>query len=182
MTTNEIRALLTEAERELADGTVTTDIEPLLVEVGPLCDRLDAITSDRDDFSVAMSDLEEDNTTLRDGRDLATQTRDEAQKRSNIDLDRARKAETQRDDAQARCLRAQQIAMECQTEKLAAQVLRAHVKLLREALERVQRIPSKPFPDRGAHSERAFSGAVWQAWRDIQLLTTATLRVTKEDE
>ena len=133
-TTTEIRALLAEAERELADGTVTTDIEPLLVEVGPLCDRLDAITSDRDDFSVAMSDLEEDNTTLRDGRDLATQTRDEAQKRSNIDLDRARKAETQRDDAQARCLHAQQIAMECQTEKLAAQVLRAHVKTLREAL------------------------------------------------
>lgn len=36
------------------------------------------------------------------------------------------------------------------------------------ALEKIRRTPSMPFPDPGAHSERAFGNAVHRAWREIQ--------------
>lgn len=35
-------------------------------------------------------------------------------------------------------------------------------------LHRIIRTPAMPFPDAGAHSERAFSDAVYRAWSEIQ--------------
>jgi len=40
------------------------------------------------------------------------------------------------------------------------------------ALEKIRRTPSRPFPDPGAHSERAFGDAVHRAWREIQSIAT----------
>lgn len=38
----------------------------------------------------------------------------------------------------------------------------------REALEKIRRIPSKPFPDPSAHSWEAWGRAVYRAWQEIQ--------------
>ena len=46
---------------------------------------------------------------------------------------------------------------------------------LREALEQIRRVPTTPFPDPGAHSERAFSDAVWTAWSRMQQIASAAL-------
>ena len=51
---------------------------------------------------------------------------------------------------------------------------RERIAKLREALEQVRRTPTVPFPDRSAHSERAFADAVWRAWsRQTQIADAA---------
>lgn len=51
----------------------------------------------------------------------------------------------------------------------------AEIERLRGALDTITRTPTMPFPDRGAHSERAFREAVWNAWSRIQLHARAAL-------
>ena len=60
--------------------------------------------------------------------------------------------------------------------------LEAQRNRLREALERIHRIPAIPFPDPGAHSERAFSDAVWTAWSRMHQIASAALSATGEHE
>jgi hypothetical protein len=52
-----------------------------------------------------------------------------------------------------------------------------HVKNARlwKALEKIKKIPTKPFPDRGAHSERVFADATWTAWSRIQVIARTAL-------
>lgn len=52
---------------------------------------------------------------------------------------------------------------------------------LREALEKIRRMPEMPFPDRGAHSERAFANAVWTAWSRIQQIADAALSAPPQE-
>ena len=51
----------------------------------------------------------------------------------------------------------------------------AVVEALREALEKISRTPSRPFPDPGAHSVHAYASAVRVAWSDIQNIARAAL-------
>lgn len=44
----------------------------------------------------------------------------------------------------------------------------AREKRMEEALEKIRRTPSMPFPDPGAHSARAWGVAVYTAWKQIQ--------------
>lgn len=53
--------------------------------------------------------------------------------------------------------------------------MKAQRDTLRGLLRDLQRIPTMPFPDREAHSERAFADAVWRAWSEIQRRITAAL-------
>lgn len=46
---------------------------------------------------------------------------------------------------------------------------------LREALEKIRRTPSMPFPDPGAHSAMAWGRAVYSAWQQIQSIARAAL-------
>jgi hypothetical protein len=46
---------------------------------------------------------------------------------------------------------------------------------MEEALREIRMTPSRPFPDAGAHSERAFADAVWRAWNTIQRIARAAL-------
>ena len=113
---------------------------------------------------------------LRTGYDLANKMRDVARVASQRDLEAKRITE--------RLLIDSRNIQEAEKKTLIAAVeknstLRTHVKLLREALEKIRRTPVKPFPDSAAHSERAFSNAVWEAWSDIQRKAQAALDATK---
>jgi len=56
------------------------------------------------------------------------------------------------------------------------------IKELREALEKIRRTPTMPFPDAGAHSERTFGQAVWRAWSAIQGIAASALSRTSKPE
>ena len=49
------------------------------------------------------------------------------------------------------------------------------IQRLEAALKQIRSIPAIPFPDRGAHSERAFADAVWHAWSRIQQVAAEAL-------
>lgn len=50
----------------------------------------------------------------------------------------------------------------------------------RKALAEIRRIPHVPFPDAGAHSQQAFSNAVYAAWCRIQQIASFALAAMKE--
>ena len=157
MTTDELRALLA-ANPPTLDSRETDALRyqtELRIHCGTLCKQLDDMEAERD---------------------TARRTRDDAQAASNRDLEVKRIAE--------RLLIDSRNIQEAEKKILIAAVeknstLRTHVKLLREALEKIRRTPVKPFPDSAAHSERAFSNAVWEAWSDIQRKAKAALDATK---
>lgn len=52
---------------------------------------------------------------------------------------------------------------------------------LREALEKITRVPVMPFPDPEAHSYRVFGERVWKAWLEIQRIARAALAKEARD-
>jgi len=50
---------------------------------------------------------------------------------------------------------------------------------MREALEKIRRTPSMPFPDPGAHSAAAWGRAVYTAWKQIQGTAAVALKETQ---
>lgn len=60
--------------------------------------------------------------------------------------------------------------------------LQADNERLREVLQTIIRTPSRPFPDAGAHSFRAWGLAVFQAWKTIQHIARTALTTEEKND
>ena len=57
---------------------------------------------------------------------------------------------------------------------------KARLDALIAEVEKIRRTPAMPFPDRDAHSERAFGNAVWTAWSRIQQIACEAIDAARK--
>ena len=101
---------------------------------------------------------------------------------AGIDMRRAGERELTRIWGKIEQIRAKQAAKPKHSPLPQADAADEEIARLRVALEQIVRILSHSFPYGGAHSWEAFSGAVYQAFRDINRIASAALDSPKSTE